>query len=178
MRRVKWRRFIVCYSDKTESVAKSSSSFGWGNGGNVTSAGWQVTLACAFPLRCSDFTCNFTYFTLPAYNILQHAHITEFQSYQQTGRRWVHRLQSADETAVQWLNTYLAWRIGYNNNCWNSHNNGFTGKIQTRLHQFFTMSRITTAKKCCEMRHQITDIRSVMRMTELHTPGLQQTLLY
>ena len=25
-------------------VAKSSTSFGWGNGGNVTSAGWQVTL--------------------------------------------------------------------------------------------------------------------------------------
>jgi len=34
-------------------VAKSSTSFGWGNGGNVTSAGWQVTLcdpimACEF----------------------------------------------------------------------------------------------------------------------------------
>jgi len=25
-------------------VAKSSTSFGWGKGGNVTSAGWQVTL--------------------------------------------------------------------------------------------------------------------------------------
>jgi len=25
-------------------VAKSSTSFGWGNGGNVTSAGWQETL--------------------------------------------------------------------------------------------------------------------------------------
>ena len=25
-------------------VAESSTSFGWGNGGNVTSAGWQVTL--------------------------------------------------------------------------------------------------------------------------------------
>ena len=25
-------------------VAKSSISFGWGKGGNVTSAGWQVTL--------------------------------------------------------------------------------------------------------------------------------------
>ena len=24
--------------------AKSSTSFGWGKGGNVTSAGWQVTL--------------------------------------------------------------------------------------------------------------------------------------
>jgi len=24
-------------------VAKSSTSFGWGKGGNVTSAGWQVT---------------------------------------------------------------------------------------------------------------------------------------
>ena len=26
------------------AVAKSSTSFGWGKGGNVTSAGWQVTL--------------------------------------------------------------------------------------------------------------------------------------
>ena len=26
------------------SVAKSSTSFGWGKGGNVTSAEWQVTL--------------------------------------------------------------------------------------------------------------------------------------
>ena len=25
-------------------VAKSSTNFGWGEGGNVTSAGWQVTL--------------------------------------------------------------------------------------------------------------------------------------
>jgi len=25
-------------------VAKSSTSFGWGKGGNVTSVGWQVTL--------------------------------------------------------------------------------------------------------------------------------------
>ena len=25
-------------------VAESSTSFGWGKGGNVTSAGWQVTL--------------------------------------------------------------------------------------------------------------------------------------
>ena len=25
-------------------VAKSSTSFGWGKGGNVTSAGWQLTL--------------------------------------------------------------------------------------------------------------------------------------
>ena len=25
-------------------IAKSSTSFGWGKGGNVTSAGWQVTL--------------------------------------------------------------------------------------------------------------------------------------
>jgi len=25
-------------------VAKSSTSFGWGKGGKVTSAGWQVTL--------------------------------------------------------------------------------------------------------------------------------------
>ena len=25
-------------------VAKLSTSFGWGNGGNVSSAGWQVTL--------------------------------------------------------------------------------------------------------------------------------------
>jgi len=25
-------------------VAKSSTSFGWGKGGNVTSAGWQITL--------------------------------------------------------------------------------------------------------------------------------------
>ena len=25
-------------------VTKSSTSFGWGKGGNVTSAGWQVTL--------------------------------------------------------------------------------------------------------------------------------------
>ena len=25
-------------------VAKSSTNFGWGKGGNVTSAGWQVTL--------------------------------------------------------------------------------------------------------------------------------------
>jgi len=25
-------------------VAKSSTSFGWGEGGKVTSAGWQVTL--------------------------------------------------------------------------------------------------------------------------------------
>ena len=25
-------------------VAKSSTSFGWGKGGNVSSAGWQVTL--------------------------------------------------------------------------------------------------------------------------------------
>ena len=28
-------------------VAKSSTSFGWGKGGNVTSAGWQVTLCDA-----------------------------------------------------------------------------------------------------------------------------------
>ena len=27
-------------------VAKSSTSFGWGKGWNVTSAGWQVTLTC------------------------------------------------------------------------------------------------------------------------------------
>jgi len=26
-------------------VAKSSTSFGWGKGGNVTPAGWQVTLS-------------------------------------------------------------------------------------------------------------------------------------
>jgi len=26
-------------------VAKSSTSFGWGKGGNVTSGGWQVTLS-------------------------------------------------------------------------------------------------------------------------------------
>jgi len=28
----------------TSGVAESSTSFGWGKGGNVTSAGWQVTL--------------------------------------------------------------------------------------------------------------------------------------
>jgi len=28
-------------------VAKLSTSFGWGKGGNVTSAGWQVTLCDA-----------------------------------------------------------------------------------------------------------------------------------
>jgi len=28
----------------SSGVAKSSTSFGWGKGGNVTSAGWQVTL--------------------------------------------------------------------------------------------------------------------------------------
>ena len=31
-------------------VAKLSTSFGWGNGGNVTSAAWQVTLCD--PIRC------------------------------------------------------------------------------------------------------------------------------
>ena len=34
-------------------LSKSSTSFGWGKGGNVTSAGWQVThcdhMACEFP---------------------------------------------------------------------------------------------------------------------------------
>jgi len=28
----------------TSGVAESSTSFGWGKGGNVSSAGWQVTL--------------------------------------------------------------------------------------------------------------------------------------
>ena len=40
----------ICNSGQVNSalhpsgVAKSSTSFGWGKGGKVTSAGWQVTL--------------------------------------------------------------------------------------------------------------------------------------
>ena len=32
-------------------VVKSSSSFGWGKGGNVTSAAWQVTLCDPYIAR-------------------------------------------------------------------------------------------------------------------------------
>ena len=39
---------------RKHEVVKSSTSFGWGKGENVTSAGWQVTqcdpiMACEFP---------------------------------------------------------------------------------------------------------------------------------
>jgi len=35
---------LVVVSLKLCGVAKSSTSFGWGKGDKVTSAGWQVTL--------------------------------------------------------------------------------------------------------------------------------------
>ena len=55
-------------------VAISSTGFGWGKGGNVTSVGWQVILhvwsyvACELPLRCGrldyELLCpNTFYFT-------------------------------------------------------------------------------------------------------------------
>ena len=37
-------RILVNSALHPSGVAKSSTSCGWGNGGNVTSAGWQVTL--------------------------------------------------------------------------------------------------------------------------------------
>ena len=40
------RKINVTSALHPSGVAKSSTSFGWGRGGNVTSAGWQVTL-CA-----------------------------------------------------------------------------------------------------------------------------------
>jgi len=45
-------------------VAKSSTSFGWGKGGKVTSAGWQVTLcdlmACDFLISRSGVVISIT----------------------------------------------------------------------------------------------------------------------
>jgi len=35
---------MAAYHQVYDSRRKSSTSFGWGNGGNVTSAGWQVIL--------------------------------------------------------------------------------------------------------------------------------------
>jgi len=43
-------------------VAKSSTSFGWGKGGKVTSAGWQVTLCDNFDYELL-YPVYFTYFT-------------------------------------------------------------------------------------------------------------------
>ena len=42
--RVEIRGIQVNSALHPSGVAKSSASFGWGKGGNVTSAGWQVTL--------------------------------------------------------------------------------------------------------------------------------------
>ena len=41
--RPRWH-FVFNWALHPSGVAKSSTSFGWGKGGNVTSAGWQVTL--------------------------------------------------------------------------------------------------------------------------------------
>ena len=54
-------------------VAKSSTSFGWGKGGKVTSAGWQVTLCdliwhvisrSSVVISITNCCIRFTYFTL------------------------------------------------------------------------------------------------------------------
>jgi len=39
-----WALSLTGQLSLNSGVAKSSTSFGWGKGGNVTSAGWQVTL--------------------------------------------------------------------------------------------------------------------------------------
>jgi len=45
-------------------VAKSSISFGWGKGGNVASAGWQVTL-CDLIWHVSSWQCYIEYCSTP-----------------------------------------------------------------------------------------------------------------
>jgi len=53
-------------------VAKSSTSFGWGKGENVTSAGWQVTLCDPIwhvSSRCDEASWKLLY-SVPTYHLL------------------------------------------------------------------------------------------------------------
>jgi len=97
-------------------VAKLSTSFGWGKGWNVTSAGWQVTLcdpiwhvAVALWQLCQRTAISMLlYFTLPATHVLSIRQMS-INQWQSSASQYAHQLGSVPRSHSHMHNRHLTF---------------------------------------------------------------------